>query len=41
MEVKRVAWMLLLDKLTTLSVENLRDFDKEMIILYFSLLQTW
>ena len=33
--------MLLLEKLTTLSVDSPRDFDNEMIILYFSLLQTW
>ena len=32
--------MLLLDMLTTLSVENPLDFDNGMIILYFSLLQT-
>ena len=37
---KACRMMLLLDKLTTLSVGNPRDFDKEMIILYFSLLQT-
>ena len=35
--------MLLLEKLTvtTFSVDNPRDFDNEMIILYFCLLQTW